>query len=133
MLVHKLILVIAIFFSIFLAYLIYTKAQRSRANLGFVAYALFLAVWPLTLIFFMQTDFGAALFWMKSAYVAASFIAAAFWYFSLVFPDNARLTQGQKLLIALPLMALIILLYGDNFLVGELTYYSWGKGVTRHL
>ena len=133
MLVHKLILVIAIFFSIFLAYLIYTKAQRSRANLGFVAYALFLAVWPLTLIFFMQTDFGAALFWMKSAYVAASCIAVAFWYFSLVFPDNTRLTGSQKVFMALPLLALMILLYTDNFLVRDLAYHSWGKGVTRYL
>src|SRR3990167_4134207 len=127
--IYGIILLVVVILNTTLGILIYLKGRKNVINISFSIYAIFLAIWPLTLFLFRITDFGIAIFWMKSAYAAAVFIAASFWYFSLVFPERKTMSIVDKLLTYIPALIVVIFLYWPSFLTKELTYNSWGKGV----
>ncbi len=66
---------------------------------------------------------------MKLAYFSALLIAAGYYYFSIVFPENYPPSRAQKLYIILLPVSVSVLLFFPHFLTREVIVYPWGKSV----
>ena len=113
-----------------LAFYVYWRNPRDAVNTSFTLLVLFLTFWALSIIQFRLVDVsGAALYFMKLSYVSAIMLAASFYYFSIVFPENIRPTVWHRNVTITLAAVMSCLLLLPQFLTKGIIYYSGGKGV----
>ena len=111
-----------------LAFFTYSQNRKNSVQISFALFSLFVGLWGISIFFYRQIDDGiAALYYMKAAYLSALGIAASFYYFSIVFPENISLSRAQKLFLAIPTLLLFLALLVPNFLTKGTITHSWGK------
>lgn len=73
--------------------------------------------WIWSIIFYRLSDADSLLFWTKTLYVSATFIASNFLYFTYIFPSKNDFPWAKKLAIILPNIAIIgLVIWGDNII-----------------
>ena len=113
-----------------LAFYVYWRNPRDAVNTSFTLLVLFLTFWALSIIQFRLVDVsGTALYFMKLSYVSAIMLAASFYYFSIVFPENIRPTVWHRNVTITLAAVMSCLLLLPQFLTKGIIYYSGGKGV----
>jgi signal transduction histidine kinase len=113
-----------------LALFIYSENRASRINGSFALFALFLSCWSLSVLgFLMASSDGAAIWFLKFSYVAAALIAGCYYYFSLVFPDDARPSPASEIAVIGGTISLCVLLLMPGFLMGSVIHHPWGREV----
>ncbi len=114
-----------------LAIFVYSKNRRSSINLSFGLIALSVSAWALTNGVFQATeDLGIAFIIAILSYIAAVMIAASFFWFSLVFPEETSGSVNLKkraLIVSLPAMIGLILV--PDFVTEAVTFTGYGKSI----
>jgi hypothetical protein len=114
-----------IFFIIFnfgFGIFVYSK-KRSLINLSYALFILFVALWSLGLLMmYLAPSPEGKLLAAKFLYLMGSFISAAFFYFSLVFPSGESQSSVKLGLIFSPNIILFALYFFNTLMVREVVY-----------
>jgi len=99
--------------------LVYFKNRKSIVNISYGLFVIFMALWSLGLaMFYISSEIDKIFFWAKFLYVAGSFIAAFFFYFSLVFPlGKISISRFKQFFIFVPNIILFILFFFSDFIL----------------
>jgi len=109
---------------------IYSRSGKSRANIYFGFFAIFVALWGVTIFGFRMAEQELiALGWMKAAYISAILIALSFWYFSFEFIKRVNVPIFITALNFLVAFFFSYIIATSGFLVQDLYFRFWGKGV----
>lgn len=128
--IQNIFLFIAAILNFSLGILIFSQVPKKTANFFYTITCFFAGLWAFVLAMFRYTtDLHLALWWMKSAYIAAVGIAFSFLYFVLLFPDIKKLNLNKQLFIFVPTGIVIFLLLIPTFLTKEVILQPWGKDV----
>lgn len=113
---------------------IYPRESAGSVNGSFAVAIFAIATWAGLLIGFLYGRPGElALYALKLSYIAAAAIAAAFYYFSIVFPSGTSPSRWHTTCLAAAIAALSLALLVPNFLTGALIGDDAGRTVELHL
>lgn len=113
---------------------IYPHQRAGPINASFAVAVFAIAVWAGLLIAFLYGHPDElALYALKLSYIAAAVIAAAFYYFSIVFPSGAPPSRWHTRCLVVAIAALSLALLAPNFLTGVLITNDAGRTVALHL
>lgn len=114
-----------------LSFFMVRAEDNKQSSQTFSLFVLAASVWALFIAFFeISSDPTISLFFADTYYIAAAGIATFFLLFSLVFPDEKKLSKKHYVAILSPLIILSISLLIDSHLIIKSFYpTSWGKGV----
>lgn len=123
-------LVVTALVNVGLVAFIYSRNRRSPVNVSFALFVLFLAFWALMILEFSITPSDqAAVYFLKLSYVAATLIAACFYYFSLVFPEGKHPHARHTSFVVLATATMCIALLMPSFLTKAVVHHVWGRQV----
>lgn len=98
---------------------IYSRNERGPTQWSFALFVLFIAAWAGAILGFLHAPAsGAAIVLLKLSYVAATLIAACFYYFSQIFPEGSRPAPWHVRLLTGATLFLCVALLLPNFLTG---------------
>lgn len=127
--IKALLLFIIAFLNVSLAIFIYSRGTKKRVNISYSLAVLSVSLWSLSLGMVQVVESAAhAILWAKAAYLFATFIAANFLYFSLVFPYSHKPLTHRTLLFIFGFPFLLAILLGTtNFLIRGIVSQPWGR------
>jgi signal transduction histidine kinase len=112
---------------------VYSRRHGGPTQWSFALFVPFIACWAVTILGFLHAPADdIAIIFLKLSYVAATLIAACFYYFSLVFPDGSRPSPWHVRLLTggAGLLCLALLLPG--FLTGAMIAQTAERVVVLH-
>lgn len=112
-----------------LSLFVQARNRSSRINFFFSLFSISLALWAVALIMYrLIDDTTLSLYFMKGSYISALLIAVSFYFFSILFPDEPKISRRQELLIFVPAIGYIALLLAiPSFLTRGIVTHEWGK------
>ncbi|MFA6027963.1 MAG: ATP-binding protein [Patescibacteria group bacterium] len=117
----NIILVIVVCFNIFLAYLLLARS-RKITNIAYFFVVIGVIFWVLSMILYRAaTTVEASVFWCRVLYIAATFTASPFVYFTFIFPKGKR-SFLRTLLIFIPQILLIILIILPDYIIENVAF-----------
>lgn len=129
----NIILVIVVSFNIFLAYLLLSRSKRI-ANISYFLVVIGVIFWTLSMILYRAANtVETSVLWCRVLYIAATFTASPFVYFTYIFPKGKR-SLLRTLLILTPQAILIVLIILPTpiienvvFVPGEEKFINFGS------
>ncbi len=113
---------------------IYPRRGAGPMNAAFVLATLGIAAWALTLVGFLQTPSDwVALIFLRLSYMAAAFIAACFYYFSIAFPDGQRPSRWHLATLVVLTSAVCAAVLVPGFLTGSIFPVGATRTVELHV
>lgn len=113
-----------------LGLIIYFRNRHSETNQAFGLFAVLDGLWAFGLAMFMTSNsLTTAIMWAKLYYIVPVFIASSFFYFSLVFPNNKKISGKTKYWVLLPTLIHTLLIIYPNYLTQSVIVHDWGKEV----
>lgn len=98
--ITNIVLWVAFLLNLALGFLVYLKEPKRSVNISFSIFTWALSGWILGVsMFFLFKDPTPRLFWARMTFFSASIIPSAFFYFSLIFPQEKRTITPSKILL----------------------------------
>lgn len=128
-----LILLLVSLLSLPISFLVYLRDRKNPANISFALFALGGSLWAFDIAMFrVSTGIELAWFWDKAIYVVGNLPAAAFLYFSFMFPKPEKpLALMTKIGIILPVLVFsYFILFTEGFFIKDITLTFDGNHAT---
>ena len=105
--IPNLLLFFAFLLNVSLGTLVYLKSSANRrVNISFAIFSWACAEWVLAvLMIYLFDNPSSKLFWVRMSFVGPSILSAAFFYFSLIFPQEKR-SVGPKTIVIISIFAI---------------------------
>jgi len=95
------------------------RTRRTQANLFYSGVILSVGLWSFGVFMFSQGPFEQVRFWGSFLYFFGSFVFANLFAFSLVFPENNRISKLNIFLIYLPNIIFLFLLFFTDLILHD--------------
>jgi signal transduction histidine kinase len=128
------ILILTVVINLSLTPFIYPRRNAGPMHAAFVLATLGIAAWALTLVGFLQIPSDSlALIFLRLSYMAAAFIAACFYYFSIAFPDGNRPSRRHVATLVALTGAVCLAVLVPGFLTGSISLVGGTRTVELHV
>jgi signal transduction histidine kinase len=117
--ISNLLLFFAFLLNVSLGILVYLKSSPNRrVNISFAIFSWACAGWVLSvLMIYLFNNPSWKLFWVRMSFVGPSIIAAAFFYFSLIFPQEKRSIGLNKIVVISIFLIIFVFLSLTKYMV----------------